>query len=204
MKMINFKQLSFVTFVLLLLAGFVNAQKQKPNVLLIYVDDLDFDELNTYEYQKLPCYTTAWKSGVYQPPAADAYFQQAHWHRKGERPYFENSRQYTPNIDKLAKEGMMFNRFYVTTTICTPSRYSLLTGNYASKSSALPSAEKGSVKNIRWNTPITPADETLIKKLNKCGYTTALFGKWHNHFYGPEATKPYTWETIYQGMEVSD
>ncbi|VGO21980.1 sulfatase-like hydrolase/transferase [Pontiella sulfatireligans] len=175
-----------------------------PNVVMIYVDDMDFDELKPYDYRKHPCYTAAWETGAYQPPQDDRYFEALHWHPPGERPYFENPRQYTPNLERLARAGMRFDRFYVTSTICTPSRYSLLTGNYASRCPALEPAKEGAVKNIRWNTPLAPNEDSLVKKLNRSGYTTALFGKWHNHFYEPGAAKPYTWETVYEGVERDD
>ena len=41
---------------------------------------------------------------------------------------------YTPNLDRMAKEGMMFTRAYVSSSVCTPSRYSFLTGRYAGNS----------------------------------------------------------------------
>ena len=41
---------------------------------------------------------------------------------------------YSPNIDKMALEGMIFNHAYVSSTVCTPSRYSLTTGRYAGRS----------------------------------------------------------------------
>jgi len=41
---------------------------------------------------------------------------------------------YTPNLDRMAREGMVFNQAYVSSTVCTPSRYSFLTGRYAGRS----------------------------------------------------------------------
>ena len=41
---------------------------------------------------------------------------------------------YTPNIDRMAKEGMKFTRAYVSSSVCTPSRYSFLTGRFAGNS----------------------------------------------------------------------
>ncbi len=178
------------------IAGGTSAPK-RPNVVVVYIDDMDFDELAPYDYHTFPCYTGSRAAGVYNPPDNDAYFMQTHWHARGERTWFDNPRQYTPNLERLEKEGMRFDRFYVTSTVCTPSRYSLLTGRYASRCPSLSAPPGHPVKNILWNTPIAPQETSLIKDLNQQGYTTALFGKWHNHFYDPGAKKPYTWENIY-------
>lgn len=177
-----------------------SAAPSRPNFVVLYVDDIDFDEMEPYDHRTFPCYTGAWEAGVYNPPEKDAYFMQTHWHARGERTYFKNPRQHTPNLKRLAQEGMRFDRFYVTSTVCTPSRYSLLTGNFASRCPALPQPAGNDLKNILWNTPLAPAEDNVVKQLNKLGYTTALFGKWHNHFYDPAAKKPYTWQNIYTGI----
>jgi len=178
-------------------AAALAAKPDRPNFVVIYVDDLDFDELAPYDYREFPSYTGAWEAGVYNPPEEDAYFVQTHWTKPGERTYFENPRQYTPNFDRLAREGLRFDRFYVTSTVCTPSRYSLFTGNYASACPSLEAPGEHPLKNILWNTPLAPQEDNLFKRLNATGYETGLAGKWHNHFYEPGAAEPYTWQTIY-------
>jgi hypothetical protein len=45
---------------------------------------------------------------------------------------------WTPNLDRMAREGMLFHNGFVTSTVCTPSRYSFLTGRYASRSTSEP------------------------------------------------------------------
>jgi arylsulfatase A-like enzyme len=79
----------------------------------------------------------------------------------------------TPNIDRLAKEGLKFTDAHCTSATCTPSRYGILTGQY-------PWRKKG--------TGVLPGDATLIIEpgrltwpamLKKAGYTTAAVGKWH-------------------------
>lgn len=78
----------------------------------------------------------------------------------------------TPNIDNLAKEGVMFTDAHSPAATCTPSRYSLLTGNYAFRNNAaiLP----GDAPLL-----IDTAQLTLPKMLKNAGYRTAVVGKWH-------------------------
>ena len=74
----------------------------------------------------------------------------------------------TPNIDRLAREGVIFNRACVTNSICAPSRATILTGKY--------SHINGTVDNLNefdWNQP------NFAKELQKNGYQTALIGKIH-------------------------
>ena len=74
----------------------------------------------------------------------------------------------TPHLDRLANEGMRLNHCYVTNSICTPSRASILTGTY------------NHVNGV--TTLATPIDNRLpnvAKHLRQAGYQTAIFGKWH-------------------------
>jgi arylsulfatase A-like enzyme len=74
----------------------------------------------------------------------------------------------TPNLDRIADEGIRFDRCYCTNSICTPSRASILTGTY------------NHVNGV--TTLATPMDNTLTtfpKLLGGAGYQTAVFGKWH-------------------------
>lgn len=105
----------------------------KPNVIMIYADDLGYGDLSCY-------------GGV----GAN-----------------------TPNIDALLNNGIKFNNAYSTSAVCTPARYSLLTGEY-------PFRNPG--------TFILPGDAaciigkdqgTLPKVFQKAGYKTAVVGKWH-------------------------
>ncbi|WP_246560825.1 sulfatase family protein [Zobellia russellii] len=76
----------------------------------------------------------------------------------------------TPNIDRLAKEGVLFNNAFATNSICGPSRASILTGKYSHKN--------GFYKNEGGN-PFDGSQVTFPKILKKAGYTTAVIGKWH-------------------------
>jgi arylsulfatase A-like enzyme len=74
----------------------------------------------------------------------------------------------TPNIDRIAREGMLFEKCYVTNSICAPSRAVIQTGKH--------SHLNGVYRNgIRFN----GAQQTFPKLLQKAGYQTAIVGKWH-------------------------
>lgn len=89
----------------------------------------------------------------------------------------------TPNIDRIATEGLRFTDGHATSSTCTPSRYSMLTGEYAWRkkgTGVLP----GDAKLI-----IDPARPTLATLLKNAGYTTGVVGKWHLGLgAGPQAT----------------
>jgi arylsulfatase A-like enzyme len=75
----------------------------------------------------------------------------------------------TPNIDRIAKNGMIFNRCLVTNSICGPSRATILTGKY--------SHLNGFPQND--TTKFNGAQQTFPKLLQQAGYQTAVIGKWH-------------------------
>jgi arylsulfatase A-like enzyme len=79
----------------------------------------------------------------------------------------------TPNLDRLAAEGLRFTNGYATAATCTPSRYSVLTGNYPWRN---PNAHI-----LPGNAPmiIPPGSATLPAMLQQAGYATAAVGKWH-------------------------
>jgi arylsulfatase A len=85
------------------------------------------------------------------------------------------ARTHTPAIDKLISEGISFSDAHASASVCTPSRYGLLTGRYAFRS------EIGADLGIDGfhKSVIEPGRETLASMLKKAGYTTACIGKWH-------------------------
>lgn len=76
---------------------------------------------------------------------------------------------HTPNIDRIAKEGVLFKRAYVTNSICGPSRAVILTGKYS---------HKNGFKDNE-HSSFDGSQNTFIKELSKAGYQTAWVGKWH-------------------------
>ena len=88
----------------------------------------------------------------------------------------------TPNIDKLFKSGVTFNNFYSNSTVCSPTRASLITGRYPDMV-GVPGVIRG-VKDQSWGY-LSEDAITLPDILNKAGYETALIGKWHLGLEGP-------------------
>ena len=106
----------------------------KPNVIIIYADDLGYGDLSCYG---------------------------------GDIP--------TPNVDRIASEGILFTDFYVSYPACTPSRYSLLTGSYPQRS-----MHGLDVVGAPGGDGHFDESETILPEyLKLSGYSTAIFGKWH-------------------------
>jgi arylsulfatase A-like enzyme len=74
----------------------------------------------------------------------------------------------TPNIDRIAAEGVRFDNFFCNNSICSPSRASILTGQYS---------HKNGVTNL--NGTINDDSPWVSEELQRAGYQTAVFGKWH-------------------------
>ncbi len=89
--------------------------------------------------------------------------------------YNPNSRIPTPSLDRLATEGMRFTDAHSPCTVCTPTRYSLMTGQMAFR---VPNGGRV-FTGAGGPSLIAPNRMTLPKMLREHGYSTACFGKWH-------------------------
>ncbi len=88
----------------------------------------------------------------------------------------------TPHLDRLAQQGVRFERAYSSAPQCTPSRYSVLTGRYPGRCKApsfLDSFPQNGPYSIAWNTWIDDSVPTVARILSQDGYFTGMAGKWH-------------------------
>jgi len=81
----------------------------------------------------------------------------------------------TPNVDRLAKEGVRFTQAYAGSTVCAPSRCALMTGLHTGHCRTRGNGGGGGPRD---NVPLAPGDVCVAELLKKAGYTTALVGKW--------------------------
>ena len=93
---------------------------------------------------------------------------------------FGNDDAETPAIDRLAREGIAFEQFYVNSPICSPSRVAISTGQYPQRwriTSYLANRRQNELRGLaQWLDPKAPM---LARSLKQAGYATGHFGKWH-------------------------
>ena len=98
----------------------------------------------------------------------------------GDFSCFGNKAAKTPNIDRLAEEGLRFDQFYVNSPICSPSRVAISTGQYPQRwkiTSYLSNRDHNNKRGMaQWLDPTAPM---LARSLKNAGYATGHFGKWH-------------------------
>lgn len=113
----------------------------------------------------------------------------------------------TPNMDRLAREGMLFQNVMCTNAICGPSRAAILTGDYSHINGYYKNERGGHFDNTNWTFP---------QEFQKNGYQTSLFGKWHlgtdpvgfdeYKFHAANGQQGKYWDPIYNhnGKEVAE
>jgi arylsulfatase A-like enzyme len=86
----------------------------------------------------------------------------------------------TPNLDKMAKEGMRFTQHYTSMPVCAPARAMLMTGKHGGHSAIRGNFELGGFKDEeeRGQKPLPAGEFTIAELLKQKGYATALTGKW--------------------------
>jgi len=93
---------------------------------------------------------------------------------------FGNTDAMTPNIDRMATEGIAFDQFYVNSPICSPSRIAISTGQYPQRWNITSYLDNRRINQQRgiadWLDPEAPM---LSRSLKEAGYATGHFGKWH-------------------------
>src|SRR6478736_1409853 len=99
--------------------------------------------------------------------------------------YQGSSLYHTPNIDSFAKRGVRFSRAYAACPVCSPTRASILTGEYPARlhlTDWLPGRKEfpfQKLKNVESVQHLPYNRATLPAALKQNGYRTAIFGKWH-------------------------
>lgn len=98
----------------------------------------------------------------------------------GEVGCYGQSKIPTPNIDRLAKEGIKMTRSYSASPVCAPTRYSLLTGKHQGHAAIRGNKEKGgfAYNDAEGQSPIAATETTIPEVLKQRGYTTGIVGKW--------------------------
>ncbi len=92
---------------------------------------------------------------------------------------YGSTKQRTPRIDGMAREGMRLTSFYSTSGVCTPSRASLLTGCYPRRVGLDLTEPDGIVLRPVSPNGLNPDEVTIAEVLKPRGYATACIGKWH-------------------------
>ena len=101
---------------------------------------------------------------------------------------YGNERLDTPNLDRLAEQGMRFTDGYAAASVCTPTRAAMMTGQSPARL-AITNHAPGNGKNFRlpgsnlqsaeWSTFLPLEHETIAERLHEAGYATGFVGKWH-------------------------
>ena len=83
----------------------------------------------------------------------------------------------TPNIDRMAAEGLKFTNFHAAASICSPSRAAFLTGGYPQRAGLYMGINQK--REAHWFLGLNPDEITIAEQFKTQGYVTAMVGKWH-------------------------
>jgi len=136
----KFSATAIITLGLVVFQAGATEATPRPNIVLIYTDDLGYGDVSCYGATNIT----------------------------------------TPNIDRLAREGLRFTNAHATSATCTPSRFALLTGKYPWRLDGKDAAtSRGFVLNGDAGLLIPTGRPTLPSLLQNAGYATTVIGKWH-------------------------
>ena len=98
----------------------------------------------------------------------------------GELGCYGQTKIKTPNIDRLASEGVKFTQFYAPSTVCAPTRCSLMTGKHQGHAAIRGNIEQGGFgpNDPEGQFPLPKSEPTIAEMLKKAGYRTGIVGKW--------------------------
>jgi arylsulfatase A len=97
----------------------------------------------------------------------------------GDVACFGPTQHRTPNLDRMADEGLKLTSFYATSGVCTPSRASLMTGCYPRRVGLHVNSQGGVVLFPKDKKGISDGEITIAEVLRQAGYATTIVGKWH-------------------------
>jgi arylsulfatase A-like enzyme len=136
---------------------------QQPNVIVYITDDIDFNEIGFFDPMRYPNWQSARAAGLMKE-------------KKSKYGEFQ-TRPLTPHIDQLAKEGIVFDQFRITSPMCVPSRYAFLTGQLPSRGTHWSKRGEGLIPGP--GLYLGDGQWQLAKAFRAAGYSTGLVGKWH-------------------------
>ena len=123
------------------------------------------------------CVSPSGREGRQPPNLVLVFVDDMGW---GDFSCFGNDAAETPNVDRLAREGLRFEQFYVNSPICSPSRVAISTGHYPQRwriTSYL--AHRAQNERRGMAQCLDPSAPMLARSLQQRGYATGHFGKWH-------------------------
>jgi arylsulfatase A len=96
----------------------------------------------------------------------------------GELGCYGQKRILTPDLDRMARQGMRFTDGYTGAPVCAPARCNLLTGKHAGHAFIRDNKEVGTWESFDGQLPLPAGTETIASLLKRAGYATGVFGKW--------------------------